>query len=104
MTSVVDENTIVAGDFNATAEEWNSPTTDARGHQLKRWINTNNLWCISSTKNLSKRSHRHIDLIFTNLINVKTETVLTGSSDHWLIIMSSDKIGIAISEKFPKVN
>ncbi|UJR18836.1 hypothetical protein I4U23_021964 [Adineta vaga] len=31
LKAFVTERTIIAGDFNATAEEWNSPTTDPRG-------------------------------------------------------------------------
>ena len=104
LTPFIVQNTLLVGDFNATAEEWNSPTTDARGYRLKKWTDENNLLFIPSTKNSSKRSRRHIDLIFTNLTNLKSETILKGSSDHWPMVLTSDQIGFKTTGQFPKVN
>ena len=104
LTSFIAERTILAGDFNASTQEWQSPTTDARGNYLKKWIERNNLLFIPGTKNSSKRSARHIDLIFTNIHDVKAETLLTGSSDHWPVVMKSEQIGFQTSGKFPTVN
>jgi endonuclease/exonuclease/phosphatase (EEP) superfamily protein YafD len=98
------ERIILTGDFNVSAQEWISPTTDARESQLKKWIDRNNLLFVPGTKNSSKRSVRHIDLIFTDLTDAKAETVLTGSSDHWPLVMRNDRIGFQTSEKFSTVN
>ncbi|UJR17176.1 hypothetical protein I4U23_004072 [Adineta vaga] len=38
------ENTIVAGDFNGTVQEWCSPTTDTRGKLLRSWIEETENW------------------------------------------------------------
>jgi hypothetical protein len=46
---IIVERTILMGDFNATAEEWNSHATDARGKVLKQWIEKNNLLFIPGT-------------------------------------------------------
>ncbi|CAF1370057.1 unnamed protein product [Adineta ricciae] len=98
------ENTIVAGDFNGTAQEWCSPSTDTRGKLLRSWIEEVNLRFIPGTKNSSKRSDRHIDLIFTNVIDVKAETLELGTSDHWPLVMTSEHIGFQTNGYFPTVN
>ncbi|CAF4876953.1 unnamed protein product, partial [Rotaria magnacalcarata] len=78
--------------------------TDARGNQLKKWIEKNNLLFIPGTKNSSKRSDRHIDLIFTNIEDAEAETLNTGTRDHWPIVMKSDRIGFRTDGNFPVVN
>ncbi|CAM4765951.1 unnamed protein product [Rotaria magnacalcarata] len=104
LTSYISEKTILTGDFNASAQEWQSPMTDARGNQLKKWIEKNNLLFIPGTKNSSKRSDRHIDLIFTNIEDAEAETLNTGTRDHWPIVMKSDRIGFRTDGNFPVVN
>jgi len=96
--------TVLAGDFNASVNEWNSPATDARGLLLKKWIDKANLLFIPGTKNSSKRSARHIDLIFTNIADAKAETLVLGTSDHWPLVMKSDQIGFQTNGHFPVVN
>ncbi|CAF1497044.1 unnamed protein product, partial [Adineta steineri] len=98
------ERTIFTGDFNATREEWNSPASDTRGNQLKKWIEENNLVFIPGTKNSSKRSKRHIDLIFTNIDEVKAETLSFGTSDHWPMLIKTEQIGFQTVGQFPIVN
>ncbi|CAF4229371.1 unnamed protein product, partial [Rotaria magnacalcarata] len=90
-----------SGDFNASAQEWQSPVTDARCNQLKKWIEKNNSLFIPGTKNSSKRSERHIDLIFTNIEDAEAETLNTGTSDHWPIVMKSDRIDFQTNGNFP---
>lgn len=70
-------------------------------NQLKKWIEKNNLLFIPGTKNSSKRSERHIDLIFTNIEDAEAETLNTGTSDHWPIVMKSDRIGFQTNGNFP---
>ncbi|CAF4586260.1 unnamed protein product, partial [Rotaria socialis] len=103
LTSCITEKTILTGDFNASAQEWQSPVTDARGNQLKKWIEKNNLLFIPGTKNSSKRSDRHIDRIFTNIEDVEAETLNTGTSDHWPIVMKSDRIGFQTDGNRPSL-
>ncbi|CAF3869343.1 unnamed protein product [Rotaria sp. Silwood1] len=104
LSPFVTGRTVLAGDLNASVYEWNSPSTDARGLLLKRWIEKMNLFFIPGTKNSSKRSARHIDLIFTNVVDAKAETMLEGSSDHWPMVMKSDQIVIQINGHFPVLN
>ncbi|CAF3332049.1 unnamed protein product [Rotaria socialis] len=104
LTSYISEKTILTGGFNASAQEWQSPVTDARGNQFKKWIEKNNLLFIRGTKNSSKRSDRHIDLIFTNIEDAEAETLNIGTSDHWPIVMKSDRIGFQTDGNFLVVN
>lgn len=68
-TFIID-GTLVTGDFNAAYKDWGSPNSDSRGNLLKKWIDENELCFVPSTKNSSKRSERHIDLLFSNLDGV----------------------------------
>ncbi|CAM2706049.1 unnamed protein product [Rotaria socialis] len=76
------EGTILSGDFNGTVKEWNSPITDRRGASVREWINENNLNYITSTTNTSKRFLRNIDLSFSNMSTISSETLCSGTSDH----------------------
>ncbi|CAF0993425.1 unnamed protein product, partial [Adineta ricciae] len=100
----IDEKTIITGDFNAGVESWDSPKTDARGRQLEKWIEENNLIYIPGTRNSSKRSERNIDFVFTNISELTAETLEVGSSDHWPIVTKSEDIGYQITGYFPIVN
>ncbi|CAF2189182.1 unnamed protein product [Rotaria magnacalcarata] len=84
------DGTILSGDFNATVKEWNSPITDRRGAHLKEWINESNLDYIPLTSNSSKRSLRNIDLSFSNMSTISSETLFFGTSDHWSIMLSCE--------------
>ncbi len=63
-------------------KEWNSPLTDKRGASVKEWIEENNLNYIPSTSHTSKRSLRNIDLSFSNSVDISSETLHFGTSDH----------------------
>ncbi|CAF4650794.1 unnamed protein product, partial [Rotaria magnacalcarata] len=76
------DGTILSGDFNATVKKWNSPITDRRGAHVKEWINESNLDYIPSTPDSSKRSLRNIDLSFSNMSTISSETLFFGTSDH----------------------
>ena len=73
------KSTILTGDFNATAVEWDSKATDRRGGMLKKWIEANNLNFVASTAHSSRRSDRHIDLTFTNINSASCETLSEGN-------------------------
>ena len=88
----VTEGTIITGDFNATVKEWNSPSTDTRGARVKEWIEENNLFYIPSTSHTSKRSLRNIDLSFSNITDISSETEHFGTSDHWPMILTCENI------------
>ncbi|CAF3321861.1 unnamed protein product [Rotaria sp. Silwood2] len=98
------QGTIISGDFNATVKEWNSPVTDRRGALVKEWIEENNLKYIPTTAHTSKRSLRNIDLAFSNINNVSSETLYFGTSDHWPIILSCDNISFETNSFFPHTN
>jgi hypothetical protein len=98
------EGTIISGDFNATVKEWNSPLTDRRGVHVKEWIEENNLRYIPSTSHSSKRSLRNIDLSFSNITPISSETVHVGTSDHWPIVLSCENISFGTINIFPITN
>ena len=89
--------TVLTGDFNASVEEWGSKSTDSRGARLKKWIEENDLAFSHTTSGSSKRSNRHIDLAFTNLSRVPSETLFYGTSDHWPTLSSSTSVGLTTS-------
>ncbi|CAF0995715.1 unnamed protein product [Didymodactylos carnosus] len=97
------ENTIITGDFNAAMQEWGSPSSDKRGKTLKEWIEKNTLAFIPSTAHSSKRSLRHIDLTFSNLEGLNSETMLVGTSDHWPILLTCVNADFDTSNMFPHV-
>ncbi|CAM4981949.1 unnamed protein product [Rotaria socialis] len=98
------ESTILSGDFNATVKEWNSQITDRRGASVREWINENNLNYITSTTNTSKRSLRNIDLSFSNMSTISSETLCSGTSDHWPILLSCENISFDTNVFFPHTN
>lgn len=100
----VNNGTIISGDFNATVKEWNSPITDKRGVYVKEWVNENNLNYIPSTSHSSKRSLRNIDLSFSNMSTISSETLLLGTSDHWPILLSCENISFDTNSFFPHTN
>ncbi|CAF3361245.1 unnamed protein product [Rotaria socialis] len=102
--SYVVEGTILSGDFNATVKEWNSPVTDKRGAHVKEWINESNLNYIPSMSNSSKRSLRNIDLSFSNMSTISSETLFFGTSDHWPIVLSCENIFFDTNSFFPHTN
>ena len=95
------EGTILTGDFNATVKEWNRPLIDKRGRRVKKWIEENNLNYIPSTFHTSKRSLRNIDLAFSNIIAISSETLHNGTSDHWPIVLSCENVSFDICSVFP---
>ena len=102
--SFIVEGTIISGDFNATVKEWDSPRTDSRGRSLKEWVEENNLCYVPSTAHSSKRSLRNIDLSFTNMSSLSSETLHVGTSDHWPIVLSCENISFDTISKFPVTN
>lgn len=86
------ENTIITGDFNATINEWGSELTDRRGRYLKEWVERNTLCYIPTTSHSSKRSNRNIDLTFTNMGEVRGETMHVGTSDHWPSVITCENV------------
>jgi hypothetical protein len=98
------EGTILTGDFNATVKEWNSPLTDKRGASVKEWIEENNLNYIPSTSHTSKRSLRNIDLSFSNSVDISSETLHFGTSDHWPTVLSCENVSFDTSNIFPHTN
>ena len=98
------DGTILTGDFNATVKEWGSPLTDRRGSRVKEWIEENNLSYISSTSHSSKRSKRNIDLCFANISAITSETLQSGTSDHWPLILTCENISFDIEGIFPHTN
>ena len=102
--SYIVEGTIITGDFNAAVKEWNSPLTDKRGACVKEWIEENNLNYIPSTSHSSKRSLRNIDLSFSNITAISSETLHFGTSDHWPIVLSCENICFNSDSIFPHTN
>jgi len=98
------EGTILTGDFNATVKEWNSPSTDKRGAYVKGWIEENNLNYIVSTSHTSKRSLRNIDLSFSNNVDISSETLHFGTSDHWPTLLSCENVSFDTTNVFPHTN
>ena len=98
------EGTILTGDFNATVKEWNSPLIDKRGRGVKEWVEENNLNYIPSTSHTSKRSLRNIDLAFSNITAISSETLHIGTSDHWPIVLSCENVSFDIRSVFPHTN
>ncbi|CAF3209572.1 unnamed protein product [Rotaria socialis] len=101
LSNFVINNTLIAGDFNAAAMDWGSPTDDNRSFLLKEWIEENDLLYVKNTFNSSRRSKRNIDHLFTNIRNVKGETIAFGTSDHWPIIYTSNTISYHTHSSFP---
>lgn len=104
LSEFIINNTIVMGDFNAALEGWRSPKDDSRGIALQKWTEENNLNYIKNTFNSSKRSKRNIDLLFTNIKELKGETIKFGTSDHWPILYSSECINFPTHFYFPITN
>ncbi|CAF4185011.1 unnamed protein product [Rotaria magnacalcarata] len=104
LSPYITNNTLVAGDFNATTLDWDSPKNDNRGTLLKKWIEENNLLYIKNTKNSSKRSSRNIDLAFTNIREIVGETLTFGTSVHWPILYTSNSVCCHIHSSFPITN
>ncbi|CAM4803758.1 unnamed protein product [Rotaria magnacalcarata] len=98
------ENTIITGDFNASIKEWGSEYTDKRGKHLKEWIERNNLCYIPSTSHSSKRSNRNIDLTFTNIGQMRGETLKMGTSDHWPLMLTCENVSFDKNRMFSYVN
>lgn len=98
------KNTIITGDFNAAIKEWGSESSDKRGKHVKEWIERNNLCYIPSTSHSSKRSNRNIDLTFTNVEEVRIETLKLGTSDHWPLMITCENVGFDKDRFFSYVN
>lgn len=100
ISKLITENTIIAGDFNASVRQWNSPATDKRGEIVEKWCRDNHLEYIEGTKNSSKRSLRNIDFTFANLPGITGETLDVGSSDHRPLLYKSEFIRIETINSF----
>jgi len=96
----ITKNTLIAGDFNAAVQEWNSPSTDNRGKLVKNWSEHNYLKYIGGTFNSSKRSLRNIDYTLANFEGIKGETLNFGTSDHWPLVYKSELICLSNINKF----
>ncbi len=59
---------------------------------------------IPTTSHSSKRSDRNIDLTFANVGGIKGETIRTGTSDHWPIILTCESVGFDKNKMFPRVH
>lgn len=99
-SSLVNE-TLIAGDFNATIEECNSPNTDAKRTILKRWMERNNFLYISSTEYTSKRSDRNIDFFLTNAEIGKAATLEFGTNGRRPVVMKCEQLGYHTVGTFP---
>ena len=64
----------------------------------------NNLCYIPSTSHSSKRSNRNIDLTFTNIGGARGETLNTGTSDHWPVMITCENVCFDKNRMFPFVN
>jgi len=104
LSEFIINNTVVAGDFTAALEGWGRPKDDNRGLLLKKWTEENNLTYIKNIFNSSKQSRKNIDLLFTNVKELKGETMNFGTSDHWPIIYTSDYINFPTHSHFPITN
>ena len=71
---------------------------------MKKWIEENDLAYSPTTSHSSKRSSRHIDLTFSNLSGVQSETLLYGTSDHWPTLSSSTSVSFTTSGFFPHID
>ena len=49
----------------------------------------------------SKRLNRNIDLSFTNIGEMKGETLKIGTSDHWSILLTCEYVGFDKNKMFP---
>ncbi|CAF3826781.1 unnamed protein product [Rotaria sp. Silwood1] len=98
------EGTILSRDFKATVKEWNCPNTDRRGAHVKKWVNENNLNYIPSTTHSSKRSLRNIDLSFSNMSAISSESLCLGTSAHWPIVLSCENVSFDTNSFFPHTN
>jgi hypothetical protein len=87
LQSYLVEGTIITGYFNATVKQWNSSLTDRRGLRVKEWIEENNLEYISSTAHTSTRSLRNIDLSFSNMTAISSETLQCATRDQWVMVL-----------------
>ena len=103
LSQFITNNSIIAGDFNASVSTWNSPSSDRRGRSVEQWCIENSLNYVSGTKNSSKRSARNIDLTFSNFPGITGETLDFGTSDHWPLVYRSECICLEASSKFEVV-
>ncbi len=87
-----------------TVKEWNSPLTDKRGAHVKECIEKNNLYYLPSTSLSSKRSLRNIDLSFSHIIPISSETMHVDTSDRWSIVLSCKNISFGTINIFPLTN
>ncbi|UJR07208.1 hypothetical protein I4U23_011496 [Adineta vaga] len=98
ISQFITKNTIIAGDFNASVKQWNSPNTDKRGEILEKWCTENNLEYIEGTMNSSKRSKCNIDFSFTNFPGITGETLEFGTSDHWPLMYKSEPSAVPFNK------
>lgn len=103
ISALITKNTVIAGDFNASVKEWNSPKTDKRGEIIKSWSEENSLRYIHGTTNSSRRSDRNIDFTFTNLEGITGETKKFGSNDHWPLVYQSKSTLVKTTNRFPVI-
>ena len=101
LDTFIKENTIITDDFNASIKEFGSMSTEKRGRNLKEWVEKNNLCYIPSTLHSSKRSNRNIDLTFTNIGGTRGETLNTGTSDHWPVMITCENVCFDKNKCFP---
>ena len=79
-------------------------STEKRGRILKEWVENNNLCYIPSTSHSSDRSNRNIDLTFTNIGGARGETLNTGTSDHWPVMITCENVCFDKNKMSPFVN
>ena len=101
---MITENTIITDDFNASIKEFGSMLTEKRRRNLKELMKKNNLSYIPSTSHSSKRANRNIDLMFTNIGGARGETLNTGTSDHWSVMITCENVCFNKNKMFPLVN
>jgi len=89
LQSYVVEGSISTGDFNAT---------------VKEWIEENNLEYMSSTAHTSTRSLRNIDLLFSNMTAISSETLQCATRDQWVMLLSCGNLSFDIKNIFPRTN
>jgi len=94
---------VIGGDYNAKHKSWNNFTNNARGIQLYKFINNNDISVIHSNTYSYHAPHRkpsNIDLFLTKDVpyNYTCCTINDLTSNHLPVILKFDRVNIAKTE------